>query len=223
MKLIEKLQNDPDPVDSEVIRTRRVPVEDFPLFTAEEPLEFMMDFVASCISDGQEELIPADILQRAREPAPEVHLRKRSKKRKADGESTSSRASKGSRKSGNAPALISVVDSCTVTTSEPIPSHQPSNHTSPQTFDNFDIEVDTNIPLEHDQPLPEHAKILSNLDNFDASISIPPESPTPPPFDIIHLTTTQQNIPVVAPQPENPNIFDDCIVLDATPLYTIIC
>lgn len=44
-KLVEKLQYEPVQMNSETVRTRRVPVEDFPLFTAKEPRESLLAFI----------------------------------------------------------------------------------------------------------------------------------------------------------------------------------
>lgn len=70
MNIIEKLHSDPVQIDSEVVRTRRVPVEDFPLFTAEEPMEALFAYIASCLEDGTP--MPSDLLKRAYESAPEI-------------------------------------------------------------------------------------------------------------------------------------------------------
>lgn len=205
MKIIEKLQSDPAPIDSEVIRTRRIPVDDFPLFSDGEPIEAVLNFRNICKEDGTQ--VPVDLIKCSKEPAPEVHFR-RSKKRKAVGEGTS-KTSKVSKKSCN-PTLISVVDSVHYTTSEPTPSHPSSDQLSPQNIDDFDFETDTTIPSEHPEPPPEHAQVLSDLDNFDNSIPEhspiihQSEQPTITPSEPIH-TIFPQDIPVVAPQPPNPN------------------
>lgn len=130
MKIIEKLQSDPVQIDSEAVRTRRVRVEDFPLFTAKEPREALFPNIASCQADGTP--MPSDLLKRASEPAPEIIEKKRRKKRKATEEGPSKRASKSSKRKGNSSSAHSpVLESIIEPTSQPILSSEPTPSSEP--------------------------------------------------------------------------------------------
>ena len=154
---------------------------------------------------------------------------KKSKKRKAAGEGPSQRTPKAAKKKGN-PSSVSVIESITVSTSEAMPS-QPEN-SSPQTFEDFDIDFDPSVTLGNflnephsptQNPNPEHhqpelAKVLSDIELFDQDFSSPipenpntqqppeipqPEIPQSPQKEIPHPENTQPH----SPQPEdlNPN------------------
>ena len=114
-------------------------------------------------------------------PAPEVVLKK-SRKRKAAGEGSSQRTPKAAKKKGNT-SFVSVVESIVVPTSETIP-HQPTENTSPQTFEDFDIEFNPSVTLgnflnEPHSPNPnpeqnqELARVLSDIELFDQDFHSP--------------------------------------------------
>lgn len=150
MKIVEKLQSEHVQVDSKAVRTRWVPVEDFPLFTAEEPREALLAFIASCIEDGTP--LPPDLMKQASEPAPEIIEKKRRKKRKAFEDGISKKVSKRSKKKGTSSSVIPpILESVTIPTSqppiptEPTPSSEP-HPSSPQTLSEFVTDRDTTIP-----------------------------------------------------------------------------
>lgn len=127
---MEKLQSEPVQVDSEAVHTRRVPVEDFPLFTAEEPREALLSFIASCIADQTP--LPHDLLQKAFEHDPEIIEKKRRKKRKAYEDGTYKKVSKRSKKKGTpSSAIPPVLESVTVPTSQPPIPTEPTPSSEP--------------------------------------------------------------------------------------------
>lgn len=107
MKVVEKLQSEPIMFDSETVRTRRVPVEDFPLFTAEEPREALLAFITSCIAYGIP--LPPDLLEQASQPAPKFIEKKRRKKRKASEDDSSKKVSKCHKKKGTSSSAIPTI------------------------------------------------------------------------------------------------------------------
>lgn len=82
LKLIDEVQAEPQDIPQESLKKRRVKVQDFPLWTAEEPIECLLYYIESCKKDGIP--LPPDLLEQARRPAPEVDMgRKRKQKMKA--------------------------------------------------------------------------------------------------------------------------------------------
>lgn len=73
-------------------------MEDFPLFTAEEPREALLAFIESCMADGIP--LPPNLLEQASQPAPEFIENKRRKKRKASEEGSPKKVSKRPKKKG---------------------------------------------------------------------------------------------------------------------------
>lgn len=129
MKLVEKLQYEPVQMNSETVRNRRVPVEDFPLFTTEEPVEALMAFIESCMADGIP--LPANMLEQASQPAPDFIEKKKRKKRKVSEEGSPKKKSKHIKKKGISFSDTSVLKTVITPTSQPtpyetIPSFEPT-------------------------------------------------------------------------------------------------
>lgn len=224
------------------MRTRRVPVEDFPLFTAEEPRDALFSYIASCLEDGTP--MPSDLLKRASEPAPEIIEKKRRKKRKAYEEGCSKKLSKHSKRKGNSSSAIPpVVESVPEPTSQPIISTEPNpffepHPPSPQTISDFVADIDTTNPTEPNSPPPEPIHI------FDASTPTQPEKSNPHSASVPHPEDTsfspptslpstpssqnpQQSLFVDAPSSENPNHPDPTtppgsVIFNPTPLLTLL-
>ena len=164
--------------------------------------EIIVRYLDACKADGTAPDLNIQDLQQA---APEVLLKK-NKKRKAAAEGSSQRTPKAAKKKGN-PSSVTVLESITISTSEPIPTQ--SEIPTPQTFDDFDIGFDPSETLSlretHSLPInpntettqPELAKVLSDIESFDQNIFAPtPENPN-------SETTTedpQPDIPL-SPQP----------------------
>ena len=101
----------------------------------------MVRYLEACKEDGT---IPELNIHDLHKPAPDVVLKK-SRKRKVAEEGSSQRAPKAAKKKGNT-SFVSIVESIVYPTSETIPSQQ-TEDTSPQNFEDFDIEFDPSITL----------------------------------------------------------------------------
>lgn len=239
MKIVEKLQSEPVQVDSEIVRTRRVPVEDFPLFIAEEPREALLAFIASCLSDGIP--LPPDLMEQASQPAPEFIEKKRRKKRKASEDDSSKKVSKRHKKKGTSSSAIpTFLESVTaVPTSHPTPSEpqQPTpseqNPPSPQQLSDFVTDIDSTIP-EPNSPPPEPTHISETSTPTQPDIANPPSPSVPNPdttsftsHTSIPLTPSfhnhHQSLSVEVPSPEHPDhiIPIGSEILNVTPLIIV--
>lgn len=86
IKLIDEVKAEPEELSSETVKKKRVRVEDFPLWTKEEPVERLIEFIATCKLEGIP--LPPDLLEQASRPAPDMDMRRRgkSKKKAVEGE-----------------------------------------------------------------------------------------------------------------------------------------
>lgn len=124
LKLVEELQTEPDVMTNESVRNKRIPVEDFPLFTAKESVECLLAFIASCLADGTP--LHVDLLERASQPATEVIMRKRRRKRIiSEEEAPQRKKTKAVKKKGISlsETLVNETDSMPPTSSH-VPSEQ---------------------------------------------------------------------------------------------------
>ena len=81
-----------------------------------------------------------DLRQQPLEVAP-----RKSRKKNAAGEGTSQKTPKAAKKKCNS-SFVSVIESIFLSTSETPLSPKPAEDPSPQTLDDFDLEIDTSIP-----------------------------------------------------------------------------
>lgn len=80
LKLIDEVKAEPHDISQDSIKKRRVKVQDFPLWTREEPVESLLYFIESCKRDGIP--LPPDLLEQASRPAPKFEVRKKRKLKK---------------------------------------------------------------------------------------------------------------------------------------------
>lgn len=133
LKLVQEMQAEPEALSNETVRKKRIPVEDFPLFIVEEPVEILLAFIESCLADGTP--LPPDLLEQASRPAPDIDMRKRRRKKKvSEEEGPQRKKSRAVKKRGISISepLISESDNVFPTSSHvpsephiPVPSDQP--------------------------------------------------------------------------------------------------
>ena len=115
MKLIENIKKEPNVTSFATISSRRVPLDNFPLFSEiDSKPDIIVRYLDACKADGT---APDLNFQDLQHKAPEVVLKK-TKKRKAVAEGSSQRTPK---KRGN-PSSVTVLNSISVSTSIPIPT-----------------------------------------------------------------------------------------------------
>lgn len=93
MNIIDNNKKGPTKITKEIISTRRIPLEEFPMFTQEDPPKVIVGYQDACKRAG----IPKKIDIHNLPLAPEVNLR-RTMKSKVVGEGTSIRTSKAAKK-----------------------------------------------------------------------------------------------------------------------------
>lgn len=80
LKLIDEVKAEPHNILQEVIKKRRVKVQYFPLWTAEEPVECLLYYIESCKRDGIP--LPPYLLEQARRSVPDIDMRRKRKMKK---------------------------------------------------------------------------------------------------------------------------------------------
>lgn len=80
LKLIDEVKAEPQDISQESVKKRRIRLEDFPLWTKEEPVECLIAFIAACKKDGIP--LPPDLLEQAARSAPDFDMRRRRKSKK---------------------------------------------------------------------------------------------------------------------------------------------
>lgn len=137
MKIIDHIKKDPTEIVKEVVYTRRIPLDSFPLFTQKDPLEVIVRYLDASKKDRTTQNIDIQNLPQL----PETHITK-TKKRKVVGEGAYIKTPKAAKKQSTS-SFISVVESILLSTYEPPSSPKPYEHHSPQTFDKFDTKTNT--------------------------------------------------------------------------------
>lgn len=167
MKLVEKLQTEPVQLSSETVRNKRIPVEDFPLFTTEEPVECLLAFIVSCVADGIP--LPPNLLEQASQPAPEFTLKKRRRKRKASEEGSPKKKEKRVKKKD-----ISISDTHVLETVITPPT---SHHSIPsEQIQSEPQQSQVSEPPHQTNPFETHQQNLSEQNTSDP-IPSEPEQP----------------------------------------------
>lgn len=80
LKLIDEVKAEPQDISQESVKKRRIRVEDFPLWTKEEPVECLIAFIAMCKLEGIP--LPSDLLEQASRSAPDTEMRRKRKSKK---------------------------------------------------------------------------------------------------------------------------------------------
>ena len=115
MKIIENIKKEPTITSHATITSRRIPLDDFPLFSdIDSKPEIIVRYLDASKEDG---IAPEINIQDLHKAAPEVALKK-TKKRKAAAEGPSQRTPKAAKKKGN-PSSVPVLESINLSTSEP--------------------------------------------------------------------------------------------------------
>lgn len=186
LKLIDEVQTEPQDVSQESLKKRRVRVEDFPLWTAEEPIECLLYYIESCQKDGIP--FPPDLLEQARRPAPGLDLgRKRKMKQKAVDEEPQKKKKKKNKITiknkgifiSENPILNSLnIDSTIITTNTPSENQQVSEQTTDHIMTDIpeqNISVPENIAAEQvvsEHSAPENLVSEQNVSEQNASVHI---------------------------------------------------
>ncbi|XP_058726436.1 uncharacterized protein LOC131597781 [Vicia villosa] len=220
MKIIETIKKDPALTTKEVITTRRIPLKDFPTFLADSPLDVIINYLQICKEDGT---LPDINIKDLKQKLPKVALRKT--KRKAANEGTQ-KSPKATKKKGN-PTFISVVESTFLSISETSPSQHPTEKPTPQTIDDFDIEIDTSAPpnSQNDPPStqPELAQVLEDIEHSEPSSDAPQtENPNNSSEQIAHVSSIDvslENLPIIIPYPFVSSPFES--TPPSSPLITL--